>query len=193
MQETIRTIPVAKKKRRLSKPLIITLMAALAVMACATVMSPAVADRAHTFSGVSGEENVSSIVTTVEQALGVVGGSVTEASVGRVIVSDDYTAFLAPVEACTGDQYTVRLALVNKSDQPLELELDISTPKGLSVDVQGRDGVTNVVRTDINSFAFTLAASEENETSDLAITVAVDDLIQPGNYTLNCSIEPLRF
>ena len=193
MQETIRTIPVVKKKRRLSKPLIITLMAALAVMACATVMSPAVADRAYTFSGVSGEENASSVVTTLEQALGITGGSVSEAHAGRVIVSKDSAVFKAPVQACIGDQFKVNLALVNRSELPLELELDINTPEGFSVDVQGNDGVSGVVRIDINTFVFTLAANEDNETPDLNITIAVGDLTHPGNYVLDCAIEPVRF
>jgi len=162
-------------------------------MACATIASPAIADRVNTFSDMPRGDRTSSVVTTVEQALGVAGGSVTEIQNGRVIVNDDGTAFLAPVQACTGGQYTVNLALVNRSDSPLELQLDISTPEGFSVDVQGNDGATGVVRSNINTWAFTLAANEDNQTPDLAITVAVDDLTQPGNYVLDCAIEPLRF
>jgi len=61
------------------------------------------------------------------------------------------------------------------------------------VDVQGNDGVTGVVRSDINSWIFTLAANEDNQTIDLIITVAIDDLTQPGNYVLDCVIEPVEF
>lgn len=180
------------KKRRLSKKFFITLMVVLGV-ACATVANPAMANRAHTFTGTFREENASSVVATVEQALGVAGGSVTKIKNGRVIVSDDGTAFKAPVQACIGDQFKVNLALINNSDQPLDLELDISTPKGLSVDIQGNDGATGVVRSNINTWTFTLATNEDNQTPDLAITIAIDDLTQPGNYVLDCVIEPVRF
>ena len=185
------TTEIPRKRRLPKKFFIIMITLALAAVGIGAA-GPAVADRAHTFSGVSGEGNASNIITTVEQALGIAGGSVTEKN-GRVIVNDDGTAFKAPVEASIGDQFKVNLALVNNSNQPFDLELDIDTPEGFSVDVQGNDGVTDVVRTDINTFVFTLAASEDNETPDLAITVAIDDLTQPGNYVLDFVIEPVKF
>ncbi len=93
----------------------------------------------------------------------------------------------------TGSQSTVHLVLVNRSDQPVDLSLNLDIPEGLSADVVGSDGVSGVVRTDINTWAFTLAAGEDDQHTDLSITLAVDDLIQPGSYALNCAIEPLKF
>ena len=181
------------RKRRLPKSLVIILITLILSMAGIGVGAPALADHTDVLPGIPLEDTASNIITTVEQALGIAGGSVTEIKNGRVIVNDDGTAFKAPVEACIGDQFNVNLALVNRSDRPLELQLDISAPEGFSVDVQGNDGTTGVVRTDINTFAFTLAANEDNENPDLAITVAIDDLTQPGNYVLDCAIEPVRF
>ena len=179
-----------RKKKRLPKTLVIILVTLALAMAGAGVAGPAVAEHLDDLPGIS---ETSTVVTTVEQALGVAGGSVTDIKNGRVIVSDDGTAFLAPVQASIGDQFNINLALINKSDQPLDLELDISVPKGLSVDVQGNDSATGVVQSNINTWIFTLAANEDNQTPDLTITVAIDDLTQPGNYVLDCVIEPVKF
>ena len=182
-----------RRKLRLPKKFFIIMITLALASVGAGAAAPALAEKSDILKEISEEGITSTISATVEQALGVIGGSVTEASAGRVIVNDDFTAFKAPVEACIGDQFNVNLALVNRSEQPLELELKIDTPGGLTVDVQGNDGASGVVRTDVNSFAFTLAANEENETPDLAITIAIDDLAQPGNYVLDCVIEPVEF
>jgi len=182
-----------QKKRRLSKKFFIIMISLALAAVGAGVAAPAIAEKTDILKGISEEGITSTVVTTEEQALGVAGGSVTETQAGRVIVSDDGTAFKAPVQACTGDQFNINLALINKSDQPFDLELDISAPKGLSVDVQGNDGATGMVQSDINSWIFTLAADEDNEIPDLAIAVAIDDLTQPGNYILDCVIEPVKF
>ncbi len=186
------TTEIPRKHRLPKKFFIIMITLALAAVGIGAA-GPAVAEHLDDLSGISEDGITSTVVTTVEQALGVAGGSVTEIKNGRVIVNDDGTAFKAPVGASIGDQFKVNLALANNSNQPFDLELDIDTPEGFSVDVKGNDGVTDVVRTDINTFVFTLAASEDNENPDLAITVAIDDLTQPGNYTLDCTIEPVRF
>jgi len=190
MERTLNIPAETRKKHRFPKKFFIIMIALALAAVGAGAAGPAIVEETDILS----EEGITSTVaTTVEQALGVAGGSVTEIKNGRVIVSDDGTAFKAPVQACIGDQFNVNLALINKSDQPFDLELDISAPKGLSVDVQGNDGVTGVVRSDINSWIFTLAANEDNQTTDLIVTVAIDDLTQPGNYVLDCVIEPVEF
>jgi len=181
------------QRKRLPRRFFI-IMACLALAAVgAGAAGPAVADNVGQLMDSDGEGTAANVATTVEQALGVMGGSVTEADAGRVIVSDDGTAFKAPVQANIGDKFNINLALVNKSDQPLDLQIDIDTPGGLTATIQGNDGASGVVQSDINSWVFTLAANEGNETTDLAITIAVDDLIQPGNYVLDCVIEPVTF
>ncbi len=72
MQGTINTFPTftepvpPEKKRRMSKKLILGLMAALAA-ACIVVANPAIANRVHTFSGVPlVAESTSSIVANVD-------------------------------------------------------------------------------------------------------------------------------
>ncbi len=192
-EEEIQPIIEPPQRKRLPRRFFI-IMACLAIAAVgAGVAGPAVADNIDYLVDTNGEGVAANVAATVEQALGVMGGSVTEADAGRVIVSDDGTAFKAPVQANIGDQFNVNLALVNKSDQPLDLEIAISTPSGLTATIQGNDGVSGVVQSDINSWMFTLAANEGNQTPDLAITIAVDDLTQPGNYVLDCVIEPVTF
>jgi len=188
-EEEIQPTIGAPQRKRLPRRffIIMACLAAAAVGAGAT--GPVVADNIGQLVDTDGE----GIAATVEQALGVMGGSVTEADAGRVVVSDDGTAFKAPVQANIGDKFNVNLALVNKSDQPLDLQIDISTPSGLTAAIQGNDGASGVVQSDTNSWVFTLAANEDNQTPDLAITIAVDDLIQPGNYVLDCVIEPITF
>jgi len=139
------------------------------------------------------ESTVLKADTAVDQTLAVVGGSITGASAGRVIINDNGTAFTAPAEVGTGGQFTVNLPLGNRSDQPLEAQITISNTEGFSLDVKGRDGATGMVRIDTNTWAFKLAANENDQEADLAITVAVSDMTQPGNYLLECLIEPLKF
>ena len=186
------TIEPPQRKRLPRRFFIIMACLALAAVG-AGVAGPAVADNIGQLVDTDGEGVAANVAATVEQALRVMGGSVTEADAGRVIVSDDGTAFKAPVQANIGDKFNVNLALVNKSDQPLDLQIDISTPSGLTATIQGNDGASGVVQSDINSWVFTLAANEGNQTPDLAITIAVDDLVQPGSYVLDCVIEPVTF
>ncbi len=127
------------------------------------------------------------------QALGVAGGTVSGASAGRVIVGDDGISFKAPVEVFTGDRFTVNLALVNQSQQPLDLQARMTAPSGFTLDIVATDGATGAVRMDANTWAFTIDPAESDYEPDLAVTIAVSDVIAPGFYNIECVIEPLTF
>jgi len=192
MQKTL-NITTGTKKRHTLRTSLIVLAAIVLTMAGAGAANGTAADVIEMVSGTSAEGSSGQVNVTADQALGVTGGSVTEANTGRVIINDDGTAFKAPVEVSTGDQFTVNLALVNKSNNPLELQITISSPKGFSLDVESEDGATGAVRIDANTWAFRLDANENDQETDLAITVAVSDMTQPGYYVLDCVIEPLEF
>jgi hypothetical protein len=133
------------------------------------------------------------IAINAGQALGVAGGTVSGASAGRVIVGDDGISFQAPVEVFTGDRFTVNLALVNRSQQPLDLQATMTAPSGFTLDIAAADGATGAVRLGPNSWAFTIDPAESDYEPDLAVTIAVSDVITPGFYNLECVIEPLTF
>ena len=192
MQKTL-NITTGTKKRHTLRLSLIALAAIVLTMAGAGAANGTAADVIEMVSGTSAEGSSGQVNVTADQALGVTGGSVTEANTGRVIINDDGTAFKAPVEVSTGDQFTVNLALVNKSNNPLELQITISSPKGFSLDVESEDGATGAVRIDANTWAFRLDANENDQETDLAITVAVSTITQPGYYVLDCVIEPLEF
>jgi len=192
MQKTL-NITTGTKKRHTLRISLIALAAIGLTMAGAGAANGTAADVIEMVSGTSAEGSSGQVNVTAEQALGVTGGSVTGANAGRVIVNDEGTAFKAPVEVSTGDQFTANLALVNKSNNPLELQITISSPKGFSLDVESEDGATVAVRIDANTWAFRLDANENDQEADLAITIAVSDMTQPGSYVLDCVIEPLEF
>jgi len=192
MQKTL-NITTGTKKRHTLRTCLIVLAAIVLTMVGAGAANGTAADVIEMVSGTSAEGSSGQVNVTADQALGVTGGSVTEANTGRVIINDDGTAFKAPVEVSTGDQFTVNLALVNKSNNPLELQITISSPKGFSLDVESEDGATGAVRIDANTWAFRLDANENDQETDLAITVAVSTITQPGYYVLDCVIEPLEF
>ncbi len=157
-------------------------------MVGAGLAQEAIAGDVEIVPGATGEVRI-----TASQALTVIGGSVTGADASRIIVSDDATNFMVPAEVYTGDQFTINLALGNKSESPMEAQVTISGPEGISVDVQGKDGVQGVVQTGLKSWVFRLDANESDDEPDLEITLAVSDLAQPGFYSLQCIIEPLAF
>ena len=192
MQKTI-NIATGTKKRHTLRISLIALAAIVLTMAGAGAANGTAADVIEKISGTSAEGSSGQVNVTADQALGVTGGSVTGANAGRVIVNDEGTTFKAPVEVSTGDKFTVNLALVNKSNNPLEFQITISSPKDFSLDVESEDGATGAVRIDANTWAFRLGANEDDEETDLAITVAVSAITQPGYYVLDCVIEPLEF
>lgn len=126
-------------------------------------------------------------------SLSVIGGSVVGAEAGTVIASEDGTSFKAPAQVSTGDQFAVHLTLANKSQSRLDAEITISAPEGLTMSLRGMDGAHGVVQTGPNTWVFSLDGNENDEEPDLAVTVAVGDVVAPGFYGLKCSIEPLGF
>ncbi len=154
------SITAEASKKHSGRKFFIILATLLLVMASAGIAGQALAGDVQVVpvastAGGSGQVNVAA-----DQALGVAGGSVTGANAGRVIVNDDGTAFKAPAQVCTGDRFTVDLALLNKSHKPLELQITISSPDGFSLEVSGKDGTAGVVRIDTNTWAFRLDANE---------------------------------
>jgi hypothetical protein len=168
-------------KNRLNRKVYIILAAMALIMAGASVAGQTMA------SNPIGEMDI-----TAGQAVTVISGSVTGVDGGRVIIDDDGFTFKAPAQVYTGDRFSINLALGNRSNCPLELEIRIEAPPGFSLDVRARDGASGAVRMGRDNWVVTLGAGEADEIEDLAITISVSDTIQPGFYNLGCVIEPLR-
>lgn len=177
-----------KNRRHPGKKFFIILATIVLAMAGVGIAGEAVAGEVEVLPGATGEVKV-----TAGQALTVIGGSVTGVDAGRVIVNDDAMSFLAPAEVYTGDKFTINLALGNKSGSPMEAQIDITGADGFTVKVEGRDGVHGVVQVGAGSWVFVLDAEEGDEEADLAVTIKVNALAQPGYYNLGCLIEPLAF
>lgn len=133
------------------------------------------------------------IKVTSVQALSVVGGSVSGAEAGYVFVNEDNTTFKAPAQVYTGDKFTINLALANKSESQMDTQITVSAPEGMSVDVEGNDGVKGVVRFGADKWAFRLDADDSDDEPDLIITISVSGSMSPSYYCLHCLIEPLSF
>ena len=178
-------------KRHPGRNLIIALVTTFLVMAGVGAAVQAAGGDVKVVPGVPGDGKAEVKVAS-SQALAVVAGSVAGAK-GRVFTNEDGTAFKAPAEVCTGDRYTINLALANRSNSPIDAQITVSSPEEFTVDVRGKNAAKGLVRTGPNTWAFGLDANESDEMPDLAIRVAVSDVAQPGNYGLQCVIEPLMF
>ena len=193
MKRTI-TITPTTRKRFLDKRFLIPVITIL-VMLGAGLTGQAVAGNLSDIkvpvapgTGVIGEADV-----TTSQALTIIDGSVTGANAGRVIINDDNTAFIAPAEVYTGDRFAINLALGNDSENPVEAQITVLTPDGISVKVKGSDDVSGVVRCGPDSWALRMKANQGNEDADLIVIVSVSDVIPAGDYTIRCTIEPITF
>lgn len=184
-------VSVVKGNRRLTGKALAVLVLLLIVMAAAGVAREVVAGNLKETTPAFSPQNSPAIAATPEQALRVAGGLVTGARAGCVIVDDERTVFKAPAQVCTGDRFTVHLALVNESNRVIGCQMCLSLPEGFSAHVRGYDGVIGVVPVGLNTWAFPIASHERDEEPDLAIAVAVDSTAKPGNYSIGCAIEPL--
>lgn len=167
-------------RRRLSQRFQVVMVAGLAIL-----MVLAGAGMAAAEAAVTGESTAA-----VNQALYIIDGKVIGASRGMFQIEDHGTAFRTAAEVFVGDSYKVSIALGNRSAQIVTGEISIEAPEGFGFEIEGRDGVTGVTRTGENTWAFTLAAGEEDETPDLIITVSLSDTIKPGAYTPKVTITP---
>ena len=168
-------------KNHFNRKYALILLSLFLVMAGAGVASDAIA------GDTTGELDI-----TASQALTVIGGSVTGAEGGRVIVDEDGFAFKAPSQVYTGDRFSIELALGNRSNKPLELQTTIEAPPGFRVDVKTSDGASGAIRTGTDTWLLTICAGEADMEPDLSINISVSGAIQPGFYSLGCVIEPLR-
>ncbi len=179
---TMETETVPTPKRHLRRRFYVVLAAIVLTIVSAGVAGQAMADTA------GGDVNINA-----DQTLGVASGTVGSASGGRVIISDDGASFKAPVECFTGDQFTINLALVNRSQQPLDLQVKMTAPAGFTLAMTASDGANGAVRMGPDTWALTLDPNENDYETDLTIVIAVSDVIAPGFYDLGCIIEPLTF
>lgn len=179
-----------RPRRHFSRRTFFVIAALAIIMVSAGVAGAATAGEMEVIPDATGEVQV-----TTGQALAVVGGSITGAESGYVFVNDDQTAFKAPAQVYTGDRFTINLALDNKSQSPMDTQIAISAPEGMSLDVKGKDDVRDVVKVGADIWAFRLEASENeaDDEPDLIITIAIGCSVIPGSYGLKCVIEPLTF
>lgn len=169
------------KKIRFNRKFYSILVAIMLIMAGTGVAGQAMAGNA-----------IGDMDITASQALTVISGSVTGVDSGCVIVDDDGFSFKAPAQVYTGDRFSINLALGNRSNSPLELEIRIEATPGFSIDIRARDGASGAIRMGMDTWVVTIGAGEADEIEDLAVTISVSDTIQPGFYNLGCVIEPLR-
>jgi hypothetical protein len=160
-----------------------------------TMLSAGIASRA-----VAGEMNIvplfsrdsqSQLSVNARQSLTVIDGSFGGAT-GHFFVDSSGTSFKAPAEVYQGDMFTMKLALGNSSQSPLDAQIQLSFPEGMYLDVRGADGASEVVQTGHDTWAFILAANENNREPDIVVKIRVSN-ISPGSYNLKCVIEPLEF
>jgi hypothetical protein len=132
---------------------------------------------------------------TVSQALVVKAVDIPDANVDEdfTSLSDDGTGFTAAAEVDTGMDYTIDLALGNNGDEALVGKLTLILPDGITVSLAEADGVTNLTRTGLYTWMFDLAASETDTTTDITITVAVADDLDPGFYPIEGTIEQVAY
>lgn len=161
-----------------------------------TMLSAGIASRA-----VAGDVNVvplfsqdsqNQLSVRAKQSLTVIDGSFGGAGAGHVFVDKNGTSFRAPAEVYQGDMFTMKLALGNSSQSPLDAQIQLAVPEGMYLDVRGLDGASEVVQIGSGAWAFTLAANESNREPDIIVKIHVSN-VSPGSYNLKCVIEPLEF
>jgi len=119
--------------------------------------------------------------------------------------SDDHTAFIAAAEVDTGDKYLIQVPLKNASGQDMKVLMTLDYPDGMTVecfasdeeDSSGTDNTRNIVRTGLYTWVFELDFEAEYETSDwedcIGINIATSDVIAPGFYSINGTLEQIDY
>ncbi len=111
MQRTV-TIVDKAEGRRFHKTLLILMTILFLMIAVATFGSVRLKDNDIRGEQWRSTENAVPKVDIVSsQAISVIGGSVTGAEAGRVIINDDGTSFSAPAVLGSGGQFTINLSL----------------------------------------------------------------------------------
>ena len=145
------------------------------IIAAALIVATAGAAAGTVLSGaVAGQ-----VSTSVSQSLSIDSGSVAGADNAIFTVSDNGTKFSAAAEINNGDKYTIALVLGNDSNQSAIFEFKMVPPRHVGLAVSG------AVRTS----ATTWKGSVGSGTGDLTITVAADDEMRPGYYSIEGSLK----
>jgi hypothetical protein len=120
---------------------------------------------------------------------------VTGADQAFTSVSDDGTGFTAAIETNTGDDVTITLYPVNHSDEALVAELTLILPDGFTASVAGSTHVTNVTRTGLYTWIMDMDTSVAGKgtDSDLVVTLALADDIDPGFYTIEGTLKQVAY
>ncbi len=126
--------------------------------------------------------------------------------------SDDHTAFIAAAEVDTGDKYLIRLPLKNASGQNMKVLMTLDYPDGITVECfasdeetqisnvnpgDGNDNTRNIVRTGLYTWVFELDYQAEYVATAwqdaIGINVATSDVIAPGFYSINGTLEQIDY
>lgn len=129
------------------------------------------------------------ITTTVDQALVVKSVS----GAGFNGVADDGTGFTAVTEISTGDKYTLKLDLHNRSADTLAAKLTLDMPPGITVSARaaaGQSELTELVRVGLGAWLFKLASGDAAD-NELEIEVAHADPAPPGFYPIIGAIKQI--
>ncbi len=122
--------------------------------------------------------------------------------------SDDHTAFIAAAEVDTGDKYLIQVPLKNASGQSMKVLMTLDYPDGITVEcfasdeesqITGlhNDNTRNIVRTGLYTWVFELDYEAEYVTAEwqdcIGINVATSDVIAPGFYSINGTLEQIDY
>jgi len=119
--------------------------------------------------------------------------------------SDDHTRFIAAAEVDTGDKYLIQVPLKNASGQNMKVLMTLDYPDGMTVECfasdedsqSGTDNTRNIVRTGLYTWVFELDYQAEYVDTDwqdcIGINVATSDVIAPGFYSINGTLEQIDY
>lgn len=150
--------------------------------------------------------NVTGAVTaTASQSLLILQNSgtyISGANKSLITVNDSGTGFHAAAEIHTGDEFKVHLALSNGSNQPLNGELTLTAPDGITLSADGMSASStppgdmdgDVVRTGPFTWIYRLNpdAIGHPTSTDLVITVAMADDLPPGFYSIDGTLKQVQ-
>lgn len=140
-----------------------------------------------------------SIPITVSQAISVEKPSISGLPGGRPVfisVSDDGTSFSAACEVYQGEDFEIKVPLINKGEGDIfcELILDVAQDDApITLSCSGSGKINDVVRVGEDKWKFTLDGGCSGGSDAIKIKVALSDDAEPGFYEIKGEINPVEY